>query len=84
MHSAPHPRLTECEGREGRDSGEGGTWVERPLLDPPQQLSSEQSGKEEFKLHLLQTNHLARRKNPTSVQRTHIASCSLGLVLFNS
>lgn len=46
------PPLQKARGGE-RPSREGGTCVDRPLLDPLLQLSPEQSGQEEFKLQLL-------------------------------
>lgn len=71
------PPLLKARGGE-RPSREGGTWVDRPLLDPLLQLSPEQSGQEEFKLQLLPGEITsAIRKSPTSAQGTQNGSCSV-------
>lgn len=69
--------LQKARGGE-RPSREGGTCVDRPLLDPLLQLSPEQSGQEEFKLQLLPGEITsAIHKSPTSAQGTQNGSCSV-------
>lgn len=78
LSASPRPPLLNARGGE-RPEREGGTWVDRPLRDPPQQLSPEQSGQEEFKLRFLPGEIIsALHENPPSAQGTQIASCSDG------
>lgn len=73
--------LSELEGRGETTGREGGTWVDGPMLDPPQQLSPEQSGQEEFILQLLPgeiTSALHRKP------RNLLIEPRLGLILFFS
>lgn len=81
---APPPPLLNARGGE-RPKREGGTWVDRLLLDPSQQLSPEQSGQEEFKLQLLPVEITsALHKNPPSAQGIRLRLVLMGLVLLFS
>lgn len=81
---APPRRLLNARGGE-RPKREGGTRVGRPLLDPPLQLSPEQSGQEEFKLQVLPGEITsALHKNPTSAPGPRLHLVLMGLVLFSN
>lgn len=83
--AAPPPPLTERErrGETGERGREGGTWVDRLLRDPPQQLGPEQSGQEEFKLQLLPGETIFS-EIPHLLRELRLRRVVMGLVLLFS
>lgn len=77
-----HLLLTELKGRGETRRREGGTWVDGPMLDPPQRLSPEPLGQEEFILQLL-PGEITSACPPQEIPYL-LREPGLGLILFFS